>query len=136
MVSSRQRIYFGDLTDQKPGKKSQLLWKDFDFSDHALNPKTLVPEINEQELDRKFESDIEEENYKELVILSKNFIEESKSKPVSTVKQDKKFQSLVCSANIREKKKKKPSYFKSLVHDLKNDLGKFRNYKNFSYFHY
>ena len=130
-MNPRQRIYFGDLTDQKAGKKPQLLWKDFDFSDHSLDPDTLVPEKpkeEEEDLDL-LESDNEEEKKEdEIDELTKKFQDNDKSIPNGIIQkhQGKKSHSLLVFAiNIdkKEEKSDKSHFYRSLDQHKVHEFG-------------
>ena len=114
LVNARQRIYFGDLTEQKHGKKPQILWKDFDYSDHSLNPDTLVPEQNEEEdEDEIIESDEEEKQKEdELKELAKKLANgEDRKNNLNNGKKNPKTSSLIFSLNREEIGK---THFKSM----------------------
>ena len=131
LVNTRQRIYFGDLTEQKKGKKTQLIWKDFDFSDHLLNPDTLIPENDQLENDSIIESDIEEEKEDDLKKLKKKLLDQDKTNEPQAKKQSgKKSQSLVFSLNNHEKNTK-TLHFKSVDNNI-NSL----NIHNGIFFYY
>lgn len=131
-MNPRQRIYFGDLTEQKTGKKPQLLWKDFDFSDHSLDPDTLVPEKpkeEEEDLDL-LESDNEEEKQEdEIDELTKKFQENDKSTANGKMQkhQGKKSHSLLVFAINMEKNEKEKSdkshFYRSLDQHKVQDFG-------------
>ena len=66
LVNPNQRIYYGDLSEEKINGKYNLIWKDFDFYENSLNPFTLEPddqkELSERELVPKNYFEIEESN--------------------------------------------------------------------------
>jgi hypothetical protein len=69
IVNQNQRVYLGDLSDEKLEGKEVIIWKDFDFAENTLNPETLLPNENEssyseEEKDNnEIDLDDEEEDY-------------------------------------------------------------------------
>lgn len=43
IVNEKQRIYLGDLSENKVNDKYILEWKDFDNNNMILNPESLIP---------------------------------------------------------------------------------------------
>lgn len=129
LVNPRQRIYFGDLNEQKAGKKTKLLWKDFDFSDHSLDPDTLVPEKRVEEEDIDFlESDNEEEKKEDEVEELTRKLQDQDKKSVNTQQpkppgQGKKSQSLVFSVNNAVADTGKSHFYRSMDQNRTIDLG-------------
>ena len=59
IVNPRQRVYLGDLSDKPVNGKYKLIWKDFDFSEHQLNPDTLKPAGGAEECKENFNEEID-----------------------------------------------------------------------------
>ena len=57
IVNPKQRVYLGDLSEKPINGKYKLVWKDFDFSEHELNPETLKPIDDISEYDEEHKED-------------------------------------------------------------------------------
>ncbi|CAD8171278.1 unnamed protein product [Paramecium pentaurelia] len=49
IVQPNQRIFLGDIGEEKINGKNQIVWKDFDMSENVLNPENLSPELDIQD---------------------------------------------------------------------------------------
>ncbi|CAD8078910.1 unnamed protein product [Paramecium primaurelia] len=46
LVQPNQRIFLGDIAEEKLDGKNHITWKDFDMNDKVLNPENLSPELD------------------------------------------------------------------------------------------
>lgn len=87
LVNPNQRVYLGDLSEKMINGKYNLIWKDFDFSDHSLNPDTLIPEEKDDDDEELYDKDflcIKEEEKDDFDILKLN-------KPKKNKKREDKY---------------------------------------------
>ncbi|CAD8092827.1 unnamed protein product [Paramecium sonneborni] len=57
IVQPNQRIFLGDIAEQKLDGKNHIIWKDFDMSDKVLNQDNLSPELEfNDDSDDEFET--------------------------------------------------------------------------------
>ena len=45
-MQPNQRIFLGDIAEEKLDGKNHITWKDFDMNDKVLNPENLSPELD------------------------------------------------------------------------------------------
>ena len=49
IVQPNQRIFLGDIAEDRLNGRNHIVWKDFDMSDNVLNPENLSPELDIQD---------------------------------------------------------------------------------------